>query len=293
MVAAAASACATTGAGTRDRAISVVASFYPLAEAAARVGGDVAAVTDLTPPGVEPHDLELDPDQVGEIADADVVLYLGGGFQPAVEDAVAAAATGERIDVLRGVAPAPAPADAGRSTQEVTDPHVWLDPVLMRRVVAAVERGLTRAEPASEGQFERNAAAFDEQLARLDDDYRSGLASCRRRTIVTTHAAFGYLAAEYGLSQVPITGMSPEAEPDPKRLAALAAMIERDGTTTIFTEPLVSAKVADTLASETGATTAALNPLEGLTSEQIARGEDYLTVMRENLAALRRGLGCA
>ena len=293
VVAGAAASCERSDAGASAGRISVVASFYPLAEAAARVGGDDVAVTDLTPPGVEPHDLELDPNQVADLADADVVLYLGGGFQPAVEDAVAAAASGQRIDVLRGMPTTSAPPETGESTALEVDPHVWLDPVLMRRIVGVVRRALDRADPSREARFERNAAAFDDQLAALDADYRAGLASCRLRTIVTTHAAFGYLASEYGLTQEPITGISPEAEPDPKRLAGLVSMIERNGTTTIFTEPLVSSKVADTLASEAGVATAVLNPLEGLTPDQIASGADYVSVMRDNLAALRRGLGCS
>jgi len=268
----------------------VVASFYPLAEAARRVGGATVAVDNLTPPGVEPHDLELSPKEIEAIATADVVLYLGQGFQPAVEDALGVA-TGVRVDLLEGIPVRPGP-DEG-SGDSVTDPHVWLDPTLMSRIVSRVATALTKADPAGAEAFAANARTYRAELAALDEEFRTGLASCARDLIVTSHAAFGYLADRYGLRQEPISGLSPEAEPDPRRLAELADLVRANGVTTIFTEELVSPAVADALARETGATTAVLDPLESLTPAEAAAGEDYLSVMRRNLAALQRGLGCA
>ena len=279
-------ACVTTGGN--DGRLSVVASFSPIAEAAERVGGSLVSVTDLTAPGVEPHDLELTPRQLGDVASADVVLYLGGGFQPAVEDAIGDA-RGETVDVGAGIRRLDAPAgENGMST----DPHIWLDPVAYRRIVDTVAAALARADRAGATAFSRNARAFDEELSALDGAYRTGLATCARHVIVTSHAAFGYLAARYGLRQEPISGLSPEAEPTPQRLAQLRALVERDGVTTIFTEQLVSPKVADALASETGATTEVLNPLESLTPDQLAAGQDYVSVMRANLTKLEAALGC-
>jgi zinc transport system substrate-binding protein len=289
----AASCGADAGSGSPDDGLSIVASFYPLSEAAAKVGGPVVAVTNLTPPGVEPHDLELDPEQVAEIADADLVLYLGEGFQPAVQDAVDVVAEGEHVDLLQGIGNARTTSESLEpSAGDVVDPHVWLDPVLMRRIVDRIAETLGRLDPHAAG-FRTRADVFDADLAEIDEQYRSGLSSCRRRVLVTSHAAFGYLADRYGLTQEPITGLSPEAEPDPERLAQLAADVQRTGTTTIFTETLVSPKVAQTLAQEAGVTTAVLNPLEGLTQQQVQAGENYLSVMRSNLAALRRGLECS
>jgi zinc transport system substrate-binding protein len=270
--------------------VTVVASFYPLAEAARRVGGATVAVDNLTPPGVEPHDLELSPKEIEAIATADVVLYLGQGFQPAVEDALGVA-TGVRVDLLEGIPVRPGP-DEG-SGDSVTDPHVWLDPTLMSRIVGRVATALTKADPAGAAAFAANARTYRAELAALDEEFRTGLASCARDLIVTSHAAFGYLADRYGLRQEPISGLSPEAEPDPRRLAELADLVRANGVTTIFTEELVSPAVADALARETGATTAVLDPLESLTLAEAAAGEDYLSVMRRNLAALQRGLGCA
>ena len=267
--------------------LTVAAAFYPLAEAASRVGGSSVAVRNLTPPGVEPHDLELTPASIADIQEADVVLYIGEGFAPAVEQAVGDA-SGVVVDVLEGL-----PLERGPGETLARDPHVWLDPILYRRVVERVGSAFADARPQDASVFEANARAFGERLADLDGEYREGLSTCARRTIVTAHAAFGYLAARYGLTQLPIAGVSPDTEPSAGRLAELAALVRREGVTTVFTEELVSPEVARTLADETGVTTAVLNPLEGLTTEQVAAGDDYVDVMRSNLAALRQALGCA
>jgi zinc transport system substrate-binding protein len=270
--------------------VSVVASFYPLAEAAQQVGGAAASVTNLTAPGVEPHDLELTPQQIAAISTADVVLYLGGGFQPAVEDALTDA-TGTTVDVSAGLRSLPVP--AGESDASLSaDPHVWLDPVLYGDIVRTTEQALAGASPSNAAAFGSNAAAFDARLRALASEYRTGLSDCARNVIVTSHAAFGYLAQRFGLQQEPISGLSPDAEPTPDRLAELKALVERDGVTTIFTEDLVSPKVAETLAQETGATTAVLNPLESLTPDEVSAGDDYASVMRQNLSELRTALGC-
>jgi zinc transport system substrate-binding protein len=283
-------ACDATTAATSGT-IRVVTAFYPLEEAVEEVGGDRVSVTDLTPPGVEPHDLELTSSQIGAIADADLVFYLGGGFQPAVEDAVADA-EGRAVDVsaeLRTLAVPPGDTEPGLAA----DPHVWLDPVLYGRIVDEVARALAGASPGDAAAFGSNAATFDRRLANLDAAYRSGLARCARDVIVTSHAAFGYLAARYGLRQEAIAGLSPDVEPSPQRLDELRALVERDGITTIFTEELLPSDVADTIATATGATTAVLNPLESLTPDEVASGADYDSVMRGNLAELRRALGCS
>jgi zinc transport system substrate-binding protein len=280
-------ACGGDAASTDRNAesVAVVASFYPLAFVAERVGGDRVTVTNLTPPGVEPHDLELTPDDLEAIAAADVVIDVGGGFQPSVEEAVAAEASGITIDALAG-APALPGQDGGG------DPHMWLDPARVATLADRVGEALTEADPAGATVFGDRAAALRADLEALDREFRDGLASCRSRVLITNHAAFGYLAAAYDLDQRAISGLSPEAEPDPGRIAELAAEAERDGVTTVFTEELVSAEVAETLATEAGLTTAVLSPLEGLSEERAAAGEDYLSVMRANLEVMRDGLGC-
>ena len=285
-------ACGASGSAAEDGRVSVVASFYPLAEAASQVGGDLVSVQNLTPPGVEPHDLELAPDDIEAIATADVIVYLGGGFQPAVEDALAEAEHAVTVDALNAVATNAAPASEAEEGLTV-DPHVWLDPARFEEIVRAVADALAKADPANEATYAVNAQAYIAQLAALDEEFRAGLSDCERTTIVTSHEAFGYLANAYGLTQVGILGLSPEAEPDPRRLAELRDLVEREGVTTIFAEELVSPKVAETLANEAGVRVAVLNPIESLTDAQEKAGEDYLSLMRENLDTLRRALDCA
>jgi zinc transport system substrate-binding protein len=267
---------AATSSGGRT---TVVAAFYPLAYAAQRIGGGAVKVENLTPSGAEPHDLELTPRAVAEIQQADVVLYLGHGFQPAVSDAVRGA-KGRVVDVLSGL-----PLHSARGQEEglTADPHVWLDPVLYSRIVKRIGAVLGR---------KAHTAAPIAQLRALDRDYRGGLARCARREIVTSHAAFGYLAQRYGLRQVAITGVTPESEPSAKQLAGVVKTVRRTHATTVFFETLVSPRLAETVAREVGARTAVLDPIEGLTPSEQSRGATYLTVMRRNLANLRKALSC-
>jgi len=264
-------------AGAAPSRTSVVASFYPIAWAAQQVGGDRVAVTNLTPAGAEPHDLELNPDQIDEVLDAKVVFELGRGFQPAVEQA-AEQRDGPTVQFLP------------RGTK---DPHVWLDPVRMATIVRTVQRQLTKADPKGRAVYARNAARVLAELRALDARYRDGLAHCQRHVIVTGHEAFGHLAKRYGLRQEGVAGLSPDAEPDAKRIAQLSDLVRRLGVTTVFTEDLVSPRIATTLAREAGVHTETLNPLEGLTDHELQRGDDYLSVMDANLTKLRGALGCS
>ena len=269
----------------------VVASFYPLAYAAERVGGSRVEVANLTPAGAEPHDLELTPKQIDELLDADLVLDLGRNFQPAVEKA-AEQRDGPTIKLLDVLPIKTGGKKVDESDANALDPHVWLDPVLMSAIVTQVQHALTKADPSGRAVYRRNADALRAQLTALDTRYETGLANCKRRLMVTSHEAFGYLARRYGLKQEGVAGLSPDAEPDPKRLADLTDLVKRDGVTVVFTEALVSPRIADTLAREAGVRTEVLDPLEGLTDAEQKHGATYTSVMDENLAKLRDALGC-
>ena len=297
LLAVTAASCGDAASSADDGRLTVVASFYPVAEAARQVSGDDVEVVELTPAGVEPHDLELAPDDIEAIATADVVLYAGGGFQPAVEDALGEA-SGAVVDVTADLTSLTATEadhhdeDQAADHEELgADPHVWLDPTRFAAIVRRVAQALDEADPSA-ASLER-AASYEAELEALDGAFRDGLEDCASRLLVVSHAAFGYLADAYDLHQEPISGVSPEAEPDPQRLAELRDVVTSEGVTTVFVESLVSPAVGETLAEEAGVTTAVLNPLEGLTPEQIDAGEDYLSVMRANLEALGDGLGCA
>jgi zinc transport system substrate-binding protein len=287
-----ATGCGRSSGSVPDGRLSVVASFYPLYEAAREVGGDRVQAGNLTPSGAEPHDLELSPKQVDAILDAGVLLYMGQGFQPAVEDTARDRQSGVTVDALAALSSQLRTQQGEETGREEADPHVWLDPVLMAGIVDHVRDALSRADPAGASSYERNAGRYRSEIEALDRRFLEGLRHCERRVMVTSHAAFGYLAARYGLTQEPIAGVSPEAEPDPKRIAELADLVRREGVTTIFTEELVSPRVANTLAREADVRTAVLNPLEGLTPEELDRGDTYVGVMEENLETLRDGLAC-
>ncbi len=269
----------------------VVASFYPLAYAAERVGDGRVHVTNLTPAGAEPHDLELTPDQIDEVLDADLVLDLGRNFQPAVEES-ASQRDGPTVELLNTL-----PVNVGKKKVKegdpsALDPHVWLDPVLMKDIVTSVEHALAKLDPSHRATYQANAKKARADLAALDARYREGLAHCQRTLIVTSHEAFGYLARRYDLRQEGVLGLSPDTEPDPKRLAALADLAKSKHVTVIFTEELVSPRIADTLAREVGVRTDILNPLEGLTPREQKSNANYITVMTANLKKLRTALGC-
>ena len=251
---------------------TVVASFYPLAFAAEQVGGEAVSVENLTPPGAEPHDLEVSPSDVSNIKSAELVLLLGHGFQPQLEDA---AGSGPDVVALLDTPALDLHPDG--------DPHVWLDPIRYMKIVDRI------------GVVLRRAAAVSRLLARLrklDNDYRRGLADCARRDIVTSHEAFAYLAERYGLNQIAVTGLNPEAEPTPQALQQTVDVVRASDATTVYFERLVSPRLAETVARETGTKTAVLDPIEGLTDTERKQGADYFTLMRANLRALQAGLGC-
>lgn len=260
---------------------TVVAAFYPLAYAAEQIGGKSVEVRNLTPVGAEPHDLELTPRDVEELDAAQHVFYLGSDFMPALEDAVAG--DDRAVDLLAGQRLVRGAAHGHGEEESELDPHVWLDPLRYAHIATRIGDVLGRPEAARE---------FVAELRRLDAEFRAGLETCERREIVTSHAAFGYLARRYGLEQVALTGVSPEAEPGPRALEALTEEVEHEGATTVFFETLVSPRLAETVAREAGASTAVLDPIEGLTQKAAGRGANYFSVMRENLAALRQALGC-
>jgi zinc transport system substrate-binding protein len=258
---------------------SVVAAFYPLAYAAEQIGGPRVDVQNLTPPGTEPHDVELSARDVERVRSADVVLYVGSGFQPALEDALDGSEAAA-VDLLEGLQLRGA-AD-GEDDLEF-DPHVWLDPLRYAEMSDRIASALGRP---------RDAAKLRVRLEGLDREYEAALDRCKRREIVTSHAAFGYLAERYDLEQIAITGLSPEAEPTPQELEDVVEDVRAQDATTVFFETLVSPSLAETVARETGASTAVLNPLEGLTEEELDRGEDYFSLMRTNLQTLREALEC-
>jgi zinc transport system substrate-binding protein len=269
-----------------------VTSIYPLQFLAERITAGEVEVTNLTSPGQDSHDLELGIEQTAELAEAGVLVYLSG-VQPAVDDAVEQNGPEHVVDAAEAADLRPIVGhdedDGHEHDPGDGDPHFWLDPVRMADVAAAAEQSLAAAYPEHADAFATNLEELTTELKALDQAYRIGLRDCDTDAVVVSHEAFGYLA-KYGLDLHAIAGLSPDAEPSPAHLAELQELIGEHGITTVFTEPLSGTQMADTLAADLGLRTAVLDPVEGLSDD--TADEDYLSLMRSNLAALRAANGC-
>lgn len=295
-----------TGCGTQpadtaagDGRLRVLTSFYPMYDFACKIGGDCIDVTNMVPSGTEPHDWEPSTNDLKNLEKADVFIYNGADMEPWADDLLVS-----RSDTLRVV-------EASENVELRTtdgehehahehedadhhhgdfDPHVWLDPENAKIEMEAIRDALCAADPENSTVFQSNYEKYAAELDALDEEFREKLAPLPNRTIVVAHEAFGYLCDAYGLTQVGIEGLSPDSEPDPGRMAEVIDFVREHSISTIFFEELVSPKVAEAIASETGAQAKMLSPLEGLSDEQAAAGADYFSVMHDNLAALMEAL---
>lgn len=276
--------------------LHISASFYPIAWLTEQVGGDAVSVDVVTPANVEPHDFELAPADITSLEKTSAIIYVEG-FQPSLDDAVATISGPTIVELSGAVDLEPFSAENSTESEEADedghehgsyDPHFWLDPERMEAAADAIAKALTSLSPDNSDTFATNLAATQKELSALDSDFATSLSSCERTIIVTNHAAFGYMSQRYGLTQESISGIDPESEPSPADLAAVKKVIEETGTTTIFTEALVSPKTAEALADEAGVQTEVLNPLESQPD-----GGDYLTGMKDNLTTLTSALGCS
>ncbi|MEU1401836.1 metal ABC transporter substrate-binding protein [Streptomyces sp. NPDC005728] len=293
------SACSTDSAAAANTGkFDVVASFYPMTFLAEQIGGSHVHVTSLTTPGQEPHDLEISPQQIARLEESDAVLYLKN-LQPSVDNAVAQSPVKTKIDAaslttleehgneVGGHAAAHDTHEGEESGGK--DPHIWLDPVRYAQVAEGVGKAFEKADPDHAADYRKNTAALVKRLDDLNTQFRSGLANTRTKVFITTHAAFGYLAERYGLTEEAINGLDPESEPSAVRVKDLEKLAEADGVTTVFYETLVSDKTAKTVANDAGLKTDVLDPIEGITKK--SRGTDYFAVQEANLKALQQALG--
>ncbi|SFT11015.1 zinc transport system substrate-binding protein [Streptomyces sp. ok210] len=292
------SACSTSDAAESKNGdkLDVVASFYPMQFLAEEIGGTHVSVTTLTKPGVEPHDLELSPRQIGGLGDADYILYLEG-IQPAVDDAIAQSGVRNSVDAAKLTTLEDHGTETGGDEHghahegegAGADPHIWLDPVKYAEVAKGVGKSLEKADPNHAADYRTNTDALLKKLDALNASYKAGLRTTTTKTFITTHSAFGYLAERYGLVQEGIAGIDPETEPSPARIKDIHSIAEKSNATTVFFETLASDKTAKTVAADTGLKTDVLDPLEGITAK--SKGDNYIEVMQSNLAALQKALG--
>lgn len=280
--------------------LKVMASFYPMYDFAVKIGGDKATVTDMIPAGTEPHDWEPAATDIKNLEEADVFVYSGAGMEFWVPDVLASLdnknlVTVEASDGLKLRTAAAEKSDesdsAGKAEHQMQyDPHVWLAPLNAKKQMEKIKDAFVKADPANQSYYESNYKTYAAKFDKLDQEYKDGLSKLPNKDIVVSHEAFGYLCDAYGLTQMGIDGLSPDSEPDPARMADIINFVKTNHVKVIFFEELVSPKVAETVAKETGATTQVLNPLEGLSDKELSQGADYFSVMEANLKQLEDAL---
>ncbi|MDR6997746.1 metal ABC transporter substrate-binding protein [Neobacillus niacini] len=272
--------------------LQIVTTFYPMYYFAQKVAGDSANVDLLIPNGVEPHDWEPSTKDMEKIQNADIFIYNSRYFETWVDKVLSSidqsnlkiVEASKGIKLINGISEEEGNQKASSSSK---DPHVWLSPVLAEQEVDNITQVLEQKDPKNKEQYEKNASAFKSQLVDLDHLYKDTIDKAKKKEFVTQHAAFGYLAKQYGLTQIPIAGLSPDVEPSLGKLQELADLTKKKNIKIIYFEGLTSSKVAQTLANEIGAKTEVLNPLEGLTKDEQEKGLDYIGVMKNNLEALK------
>ena len=273
------------GCGSEEKAaqnkLQVAASFYPMAEFARNVGGDKVEVTMLVPDGAEAHDWEPSPTDLAKLGRAQVFVY-NGIVESWAEQAIAALNERKLVAV-----------QAGKdlyARQGKQDPHVWISPKKAIIEVNRITDALCQADQDNAAYYQGNRDKYVEKLHALDKQLSQLTAKAPRKVFVTAHAAFGHLADDYGLQQLAVNGLSPTAEPTPADLQNLIKVVEKEKIEYIFFETLTDPKTAELLAKETGAKTAVLDPLEGLSKEGRAKNLDYLQIMQQNIHNLNIAL---
>ena len=279
------------------RHLKVKTSIFPLMDFARQVAGDRAEVSLLLPPGVDVHTWQPRPGDMLALSKADLFLFCGGSLEPWAEGLIKnyRNSGGQVLEAGAGLATLKNGFDPYREhSSGATDPHVWLDFGRSETIVRRIEGKLAELDPEGKVLFHRRAQTLIEKLRALDNEFQKKLQNCRQRTVVLAgHAAFGYLASRYRLVQVSVSGLSPDAEPGPRRVVRIVDMMRREGLTSIFYIKNESRKLAEVLARETGAGLLPLNPAHNLTRDELRSGLTFLDIMKENLDSLSRGLSCA
>jgi zinc transport system substrate-binding protein len=265
--------------------LQVVTTFYPLYALTKAIGGDHVHVSSLIATGVEPHDWTPKAKDMMRIADADVFVYNGAGFEGWVEAFI----QNEADSKLR-VIEASKQADLIATGKKTVDPHVWTSPKQAKQMAAAIYQGLIKADPKHQVAYANNLSAVQKKLDAIDEEYVNVVAQASNRNMVVSHDAFAYLARDYGIQVKSIMGLSPETEPTAKELKQISAFVKANRVSVILVEALASPKLARTLAHDLGVKTIAFNPLEGLTKQQQQAGEDYFSLLQSNATTLQKAL---
>lgn len=285
--------CSNTTAETKDvgsgEKISVYTSFYVMYDFTKKIGGDKINITNLVPAGTEPHDWEPSPSDMANIEKADILVYNGAGMENWT-DKVLKSINNKKLITVEASKGLKLLDNTDKSEDLEYDPHVWLNPLLAKQEMEAIKNALVKADSANKDYYEKNYIDNAKKLDELDQEYKTTVSKFSKKDIVVAHQAFGYICNAYGLNQVAIEGLAADSEPSPAKMAEIVKFVKANNVKYIFFEELVSPKVAEAIAHETGASTAALNPLEGLEDSDIKVGKDYFSVMRDNLEVLKKAL---
>ena len=271
---------------------SVITSFYPLFEFSKQVAGNSANIENITPPGVEPHDFEPSSQQISKIQESQIFIYNGGEIDVWAEK-LAPELSKKNVKVIKMSDVLQTDLIFSQENKESGfDPHFWLDPVLALKQADIITQALSEVDSKNTNIYKANLTKFSQQLSDLDGNYKSNLNNCSLKTVVTSHNAFAYLARRYGFKLVSVSGLSPDAEPSLEKITEIVKLVEEKKIKYIAFESLVSPKISQTIAAETGTATIALNPIEGLTQEEMDNNQNYLSLMQDNLNNLRFILDC-
>ena len=295
--------CQSAPAAMPDERLQVITTIYPVYDFATKVGGDSVNVTSIIPAGAEPHDWEPTPSDIIKIQEADVFIYNGAGMEFWVDSVLTSVSSESLIIVNASDTLTLRPASASGEEHDESeadvedehehgayDPHVWLDPLNAKEQMHVIMDAFVQADPDNKINYETNFQTYATAFDQLDKEYSDAITPLSDKNIVVAHEAYGYLCDRYGLSQIPIEGISADSEPDAARMADIIDFVNENKVRVIFSEELLSPRVAEAIASETGASTDVLNPIGGLTEKQLQDGEDYFSIMRKNLKALVRAL---
>jgi zinc transport system substrate-binding protein len=270
--------------------IKIVASIFPLQEFARAVAGEHGDTTLLLPPGAGVHTWQPRASDIIRLSTTDLFIYIGAGLEPWIAD-VLKSLPPSRPRILAVMDSLPLSRPETREHEE--DPHIWLDLGIDREIVGLLARTLGEIDPAKAAAFADNASRYSEELRRIEEKYSAVLGGCRQKTfLLGGHAAFGYLAAKFGLEQKAVSGLSPDAEPTPGRLMEAIQWAKTNGIRTVFREANANDQMARLLAKEIGAGILVLHPGANLSKREWTSGITFLDIMLSNLDNLKRGLGC-
>ena len=274
---------------TSSEKISVVVTFYPLAEFAQQVGGDKVDVINITSGGVEPHDYEPSSQDIIAIQNSDLFLINGNRLDTWALDLIT---DSETTAVVMSEQALVIDSNLVEDPNLKDDPHFWLDPIIAQEIVSIITDKLSVVDPLNDEYYQQNASRYISSIAELNSEYYHGLSNCAMNKIVVSHRAFSYIGTRYNIEIINISGISPEEEPSAKQLAQISELVKTEGIEFVFSESLGSPELAQTIATEVGVQMLELNPIEGLTKEQEENNESYISIMKQNLINLRTAMKC-